>query len=69
MLPTLASRDDAKDKFNIVNRNRNITKKIVQAAEQKGCKALFIIVDAPQLGRHEKDMLVKFVHVLMVRSV
>jgi L-lactate dehydrogenase (cytochrome) len=73
MLPTLAScsldemtnarREGQIQFFQLyVNRNRNITKKIVQAAEQKGCKALFITVDAPQLGRREKDMRVKFVH-------
>ena len=37
-----------------VNKNREITKKIVQYAEQRGCKGLFITVDAPQLGRREK---------------
>lgn len=43
-----------------VNKNREITKKIVQHAEARGCKALFITVDAPQLGRREKDMRTKF---------
>lgn len=43
-----------------VNKDRAITKKIVQHAEKRGCKALFITVDAPQLGRREKDMRVKF---------
>lgn len=37
-----------------VNKNREITKKIVQNAERRGCKGLFITVDAPQLGRREK---------------
>jgi L-lactate dehydrogenase (cytochrome) len=44
-----------------VNSDRSITKNIIKAAEAKGAKALFITVDAPQLGRREKDMRVKFV--------
>lgn len=43
-----------------VNRDRAITKKIVQRAEERGIKGLFITVDAPQLGRREKDMRTKF---------
>ena len=43
-----------------VNSDRAITKRIVQHAEKRGCKALFITVDAPQLGRREKDMRSKF---------
>lgn len=43
-----------------VNTDREITKKIVQYAEKRGCKGLFITVDAPQLGRREKDMRSKF---------
>lgn len=43
-----------------VNRDRNITKEIVQKAERGGMKGLFITVDAPQLGRREKDMRNKF---------
>lgn len=43
-----------------VNKDRAITKKIVQHAEARGCKGLFITVDAPQLGRREKDMRSKF---------
>jgi len=43
-----------------VNKDRNITKKIVQHAEERGIKGLFITVDAPQLGRREKDMRQKF---------
>ncbi len=37
-----------------VNKDRNITKRIVQHAEDRGIKGLFITVDAPQLGRREK---------------
>ncbi|KAH0588825.1 hypothetical protein H2248_004624 [Termitomyces sp. 'cryptogamus'] len=43
-----------------VNKDRAITKRIVQHAEQRGIKGLFITVDAPQLGRREKDMRMKF---------
>ncbi|KAL2148240.1 hypothetical protein VTH82DRAFT_2486, partial [Thermothelomyces myriococcoides] len=43
-----------------VNKDREITKRIVQHAEERGCKGLFITVDAPQLGRREKDMRMKF---------
>ncbi|EWC44208.1 mitochondrial cytochrome b2 [Drechslerella stenobrocha 248] len=71
MIPTLASCSfdeivDAKEGAQIqwlqlyVNKNREITKGIVQHAERRGCKALFITVDAPQLGRREKDMRTKF---------
>jgi L-lactate dehydrogenase (cytochrome) len=44
-----------------VNRDREITKRYIQHAEKRGVKALFITVDAPQLGRREKDMRMKFV--------
>lgn len=43
-----------------VNKDREITKKIVQHAERRGVRGLFITVDAPQLGRREKDMRQKF---------
>ncbi|TBU31122.1 FMN-dependent dehydrogenase-domain-containing protein [Dichomitus squalens] len=43
-----------------VNKDREISKKFVQHAEKRGIKALFITVDAPQLGRREKDMRQKF---------
>lgn len=43
-----------------VNKDRAITKRIVEHAEKRGCKGLFITVDAPQLGRREKDMRSKF---------
>lgn len=39
-----------------VNGDREVTKKIVKRAEDGGMKALFITVDAPALGRREKDM-------------
>ncbi|KAH7136522.1 FMN-dependent dehydrogenase-domain-containing protein [Dactylonectria macrodidyma] len=71
MIPTLASCSfdeivDAKAGDQVqwlqlyVNKDRDITKRIVQHAEKRGCKGLFITVDAPQLGRREKDMRSKF---------
>lgn len=46
--------------FSYVNTDRAVTKRLVQHAEKRGIKALFITVDAPQLGRREKDMRQKF---------
>ncbi|OZJ05743.1 hypothetical protein BZG36_01288 [Bifiguratus adelaidae] len=43
-----------------VNKDRNVTKQLVQKAEANGVKGLFITVDAPQLGRREKDMRQKY---------
>lgn len=74
MIPTLASCSfdeimDAAEGQQVqwlqlyVNKDREITKKIVQHAENRGCKGLFITVDAPQLGRREKDMRSKFTDV------
>ncbi|KAK3318404.1 FMN-dependent dehydrogenase-domain-containing protein [Apodospora peruviana] len=71
MIPTLAScafdeivdaaEDDQVQWLQLyVNKDRAITKRIVQHAEKRGCKGLFITVDAPQLGRREKDMRSKF---------
>jgi L-lactate dehydrogenase (cytochrome) len=71
MIPTLASCSfdeivDAKKGDQVqwlqlyVNKDRKITKGIVEHAEKRGCKGLFITVDAPQLGRREKDMRSKF---------
>lgn len=44
-----------------VNRDRAITRRFVAHAEARGIRALFITVDAPQLGRREKDMRQAFV--------
>lgn len=74
MIPTLASCSfdeimDAAEGDQVqwlqlyVNKDREITKKIVEHAERRGCKGLFITVDAPQLGRREKDMRSKFTDV------
>lgn len=40
-----------------VNADRERTKKIIRHAAERGIKALFITVDAPQLGRREKVSL------------
>ena len=42
-----------------VNRDRAVTKDLLQRAEAGGCKAVFVTVDAPQLGRRERDMRFK----------
>jgi L-lactate dehydrogenase (cytochrome) len=44
-----------------VNSNRKLTEKVVHQAEQGGCTTLCVTVDAPQLGRRERDMRNKFV--------
>lgn len=43
-----------------VNKDRSVTERIVRHAEARGCKGLFVTVDAPQLGRREKDMRTKY---------
>merc|ERR1719281_1902920 len=43
-----------------VNPERSRTQEYVEKLEAAGVKALFITVDAPQLGRREKDMRNKF---------
>lgn len=43
-----------------VNKDRERTKEYVQKCEREGVKALFVTVDAPQLGRREKDMRNKY---------
>ncbi|PKI85936.1 L-lactate dehydrogenase (cytochrome) [Malassezia vespertilionis] len=43
-----------------VNSDRNIVLEMVRKAEKVGIQALFITVDAPQLGRREKDMRMHF---------
>ncbi|ORY90111.1 FMN-dependent dehydrogenase-domain-containing protein [Leucosporidium creatinivorum] len=71
MIPTLASCsfdeivDEAAPGQNLimqlyVNKDHAITERIVRHAEERGVKGLFITVDAPQLGRREKDMRQKF---------
>ena len=71
MIPTLAScsfdeivdakRGDQAQWLQLyVNKNRAITERIIKHAEKRGCRGLFITVDAPQLGRREKDMRSKF---------
>ncbi|KAM0797240.1 FMN-dependent dehydrogenase-domain-containing protein [Usnea florida] len=71
MIPTLAScsfdeivdakqGDQAQWLQLYVNKDRAITERIIIHAEKRGCRALFITVDAPQLGRREKDIRCKF---------
>ncbi|KAH7156726.1 FMN-dependent dehydrogenase-domain-containing protein [Dactylonectria macrodidyma] len=71
MIPTLSSRTfdeiiDARGDDQVqwlqlyVNRDRAVTKKIVQYAEQRVCKGLFITVDNPQVGRRERDLRSKY---------
>lgn len=43
-----------------VNHDRKITAGLIQKAKAGGVKAVAITVDAPQLGRREKDMRGKF---------
>ena len=43
-----------------VIKDREITKRLVQHAEMRGCKGLFITVDIPQLGCREKDIRTKY---------
>lgn len=43
-----------------VNPERSRTESYVRKLEQSGVRALFVTVDAPQLGRREKDMRGKF---------
>ncbi|CUM66342.1 uncharacterized protein PRCAT00004005001 [Priceomyces carsonii] len=75
MIPTLASCSfdeivDASDGkqtqwFQLyVNKDRKICESIVRHAEERGVTGLFITVDAPQLGRREKDMRSKNVEEL-----
>lgn len=71
MLPTLSSytldemlevRQPGQVQFGqlYVNAKRERTKEYVQRLEAGGVKAVFVTVDAPQLGRREKDMRNKF---------
>ena len=43
-----------------VNADRSKSFQYVRELEKGGCRGLFITVDAPQLGRREKDMRNKF---------
>ena len=71
MLPTLSSytldemleaRQPGQEVFSqlYVNPERSRTQEYVAKLEAAGVRALFITVDAPQLGRREKDMRNKF---------
>jgi L-lactate dehydrogenase (cytochrome) len=43
-----------------VNHNRQVSERLIRRAEKQGIRAIFVTVDAPQLGRREKDMRMKF---------
>lgn len=43
-----------------VNTDRKITYDLIKDVEKLGLKAIFVTVDAPSLGRREKDMKLKF---------
>lgn len=71
MLPTLSSytldemlaaRSPGQELFSqlYVNPERSRTQAYVEKLEASGVKALFVTVDAPQLGRREKDMRNKY---------
>ncbi|CAK0862667.1 unnamed protein product [Prorocentrum cordatum] len=71
MLPTLSSytldemldaRAPGQELFSqlYVNPERSRTQEYVEKLEKNGVRALFVTVDAPQLGRREKDMRNKF---------
>ena len=38
-------------------RDRGLTQALVRRAEQAGCTALVLTVDAPMLGRRERDLI------------
>lgn len=74
MVPTLSSRSfeeitDARDEqgrptqfFQLyVNSDRNTVVEMLRKAEEADVQAIFVTVDAPQLGRREKDMRMHFV--------
>jgi L-lactate dehydrogenase (cytochrome) len=42
--------------------DRDLSKKLILKAEKMGVKVICVTVDAPVLGRREKDMRLKFVH-------
>merc|ERR1719446_1596750 len=58
----LAARQPGQELFSqlYVNPERSRTQEYVNKLESAGVRALFITVDAPQLGRREKDMRNKF---------
>ncbi|KPM42718.1 Cytochrome b2, mitochondrial [Neonectria ditissima] len=43
-----------------VSKDREATKRVVQAAEERGCKGLCITVDNPQVGRRERQLRSKY---------
>ena len=43
-----------------VYKDREITRRLIERVEAAGCTALFLTVDAPLLGRRERDMVHRF---------
>ncbi|KAG5455907.1 MAG: FMN-dependent dehydrogenase, partial [Olpidium bornovanus] len=56
----LLTTPNAKNKKKPFPRNWN-AEKLVKRAAERGCRAIFLTVDAPQIGRREKDMRLKYV--------
>merc|ERR1711879_508257 len=80
MLPTLSSytldemleaQQPGQEVFSqlYVNPERSRTEQYVNKLESAGVRALFITVDAPQLGRREKDMRNKFTQHCITRNL
>eukprot|EP01104_Vermistella_antarctica_P004131 TRINITY_DN14641_c0_g1_i1.p1 TRINITY_DN14641_c0_g1~~TRINITY_DN14641_c0_g1_i1.p1 ORF type:complete len:518 (-),score=96.12 TRINITY_DN14641_c0_g1_i1:3-1424(-) len=74
MIPTLASCSlkemiDAREEGQVqfyqvyVNPDRKVTEDRIRQAERGGCKAICLTVDAPALGRRERDMRNKVTHI------
>lgn len=42
--------------FGLSAQDRGLVEEVIAAAGAAGCVALFVTVDAPQLGRRERDM-------------
>ncbi|CAG8521710.1 25566_t:CDS:1 [Gigaspora margarita] len=43
-----------------INKNRDISRKVIQEAQEKGYKALVVTVDVPSVGNREKDVRMKY---------
>ncbi|KAF0407536.1 FMN-dependent dehydrogenase-domain-containing protein [Gigaspora margarita] len=43
-----------------INKNRDISRKVIQKAQEKGYKALVVTVDVPSVGNREKDVRMKY---------
>jgi L-lactate dehydrogenase (cytochrome) len=52
-----------------VNQDRSLVEDMIKNAESYGCRALFVTVDAPQLGRRDRDRRMKTVDSSSVAQV